>query len=148
MAWSLAHGFCHIPPPATSGDGDERMGMMMNSTNSMMNGVGRIPRNHLPHVPCATAQSRKRSGPSSWRCTMNEHGSALLRKLVAPGQHSTGERGAGGKGNDQRWRGTASSGSAPREAAPQLICGMHAGRQAVIDMPQWLQGRLRKLCTS
>jgi hypothetical protein len=123
-------------PPATSGDGDERMGMMMNSTNSMMNEVRQIPRNQPPTCAMRHSAVAEKKWARSWRCTMKEHGSALLRKLVALRQHSTGEGGAGGKENDQRWRGTASSGSAPREATPQLTCGIHACRQAVIDMPQ------------
>ena len=131
MAWSLAHGLCHIP--ATSGDGDERMGMMMNSTNSMMNEVRQIPRNHLPHVAMRHSAVAEKKWASSWRCTMNEHGT-VVAQTCGPGtaQHR-GERG--------RWEGGAKRSAVARHSLEWLcsklqeklrpnshVACMHAGR--------------------
>ena len=76
---------------------------------------------------------------------MNEDGSPLLRKLVAPCT-------APGRGGERKVKGrgkTISNGrhslewhcSERSNAATYIV---RAGRQAVIDMPQWLQGRLRE----
>lgn len=106
-----------------------------------------------PHVLSPTAQSRIRGGPatSSWRggATMNEDGSPLLRKLVAPCT-------APGRGVEGRGKGGGKTISSGRHSL-EWLCSersnaatyvVHAGRQAVIDIPQWLQGRLRETTTS
>jgi hypothetical protein len=99
MAWSLAHGFCHIPP-ATSGDGDERVGMMMNSTNSMMNGVRQIPRNQPP--TCAHAPQRSRGKEVGQLVAVHNERAWLSvvaranlwpRDSTAPGREGRWERG-------------------------------------------------------